>query len=284
MAGAKSPCEEQPIACEASEECNLPVDIVFQSADERQFGAHIKNLESFAEGFPLAESTTHSGIVPLGDRGETLHLFLKFTHNQPAPDLSSLDIDGLLDLAEVADKYGNHFALAACRQPMRLLADESPDNALKVLRFKAIHRDFEGIDVVAVKTINFPIIHVLKVFGQNHTQEFAVWIQYQQSWKDFTNRYLSRVQAQPIDTSECAHTSFPPNVICPITTSRRLIPLRRAMETGTPSLERFDLLAEACSTLPDSNCDPRCNAFDNWCKSVRDVLRKPPLWCNFLSF
>ncbi|KAK1225630.1 hypothetical protein PQX77_011414 [Marasmius sp. AFHP31] len=135
----------------------------------------MKNLESFAEGFPLAESTTQSGIVPLGEKGETLRLFLRFTHNQPVSDLSSLDIDGLLDLAEVADKYGNHYALAACRQPMRLLADESPDNALKVLRFKAIHRDFEGIDVVAVKTINFPIIHVLKVFGQNHTQEFAVW-------------------------------------------------------------------------------------------------------------
>ncbi|KAL0569821.1 hypothetical protein V5O48_012139 [Marasmius crinis-equi] len=99
-----------------------------------------------------------------------------FVHNRPAPDLSGLDIDSLLDLAGVADKYGNHFALAACRQPMRLLADRSSEEALKILRFKATHRDFEGIDPIASNTIQFPIIHVLKAFGQNHTQEFATWV------------------------------------------------------------------------------------------------------------
>ena len=104
----------------ASDECSLPVDVVFRSVDGMLLGAHSKNLDSFTEGFPLAGSTTENNlIVPLSERGETLRLFLRFTHNQSAADLSNLDIDSLLEFAEVADKYGCHFALAACRQPMR---------------------------------------------------------------------------------------------------------------------------------------------------------------------
>ncbi|KAK1223185.1 hypothetical protein PQX77_013939 [Marasmius sp. AFHP31] len=155
--------------------CSIPVDVVLQSSDGKLFGAHSKNLEWFTKGFPLSGSTTQSKIVPLPESSVTLDYFLKFIHNDPAlPDLSVLDIKKLLDLAEAANKYGNSFALGMCRNPMQLLADKSNQNALKILRFKTIVQDFEGIDRIAVKTLEFPIKDVLKSFGQGYAHEFAM--------------------------------------------------------------------------------------------------------------
>ncbi|KAL0062083.1 hypothetical protein AAF712_011083 [Marasmius tenuissimus] len=103
-----------PTTCQAIQECSIPVDVVLQSSDGKLLGAHSKNLEWFAGGFPLSGSTTQSKIVPLPESSVTLDYFLKFTHNHPVPDLSALNIDQLLLLAEAADKYCNSFALAAC--------------------------------------------------------------------------------------------------------------------------------------------------------------------------
>ncbi|KAL0569822.1 hypothetical protein V5O48_012140 [Marasmius crinis-equi] len=283
--------------------CAVPVDVVLQSSDGKLLGAHSNNLASFAAGFPLHGTTTQSKITPLSDKGDTLLLFLKFTHNEPAPDLSGLGIDDLLDLAEVADKYCNYFALGVCRHPMRsvviavpspvldepedrLLADKSSENALRVLRFKAIRRDFEGMDPIATKTLHLPITDVIKCFGPNHAQESAIWVLYQQGWVDFTNRYIAKVQSKPSGNAWHLRNGVY-ILICDDVDSRIITPLRAAVETSTPSLERFNLQVETVRKADASAvtvCDLSCGAYDAWCKAVREVLENPPLWCQFLSY
>ncbi|KAJ8091028.1 hypothetical protein PM082_024635 [Marasmius tenuissimus] len=283
-----------PTTCQAIQECSIPVDVVLQSSDGKLLGAHSKNLEWFAGGFPLSGSTTQSKIVPLPESSVTLDYFLKFTHNHPVPDLSALNIDQLLLLAEAADKYCNSFALAACKLPMQLLADQSNDYALRILRFKAISQDFEGIDRIAVKTFGFPIKHVLKSFGQSHAHEFAMWINFQQTWNDFMNIYKAKLQAHPASTYDRQRDSElyrsqhgsrdGTSHVCFTVTERRVNPLRAVMMTDTPSMVRFNVLVRAVCTIPDSACPTRCDAFDKWCEAVRKTLRTPPTWSQCLSY
>ncbi len=98
----------------ASENCSLPADIILESSDKIQLGAHSKNLELFSDAFPTVGSTLPpSGahdVVKLSETAEVIALMLRFTHNQPAPDLSSLDIHVLLGLGEAVHKYGMHYA------------------------------------------------------------------------------------------------------------------------------------------------------------------------------
>ncbi|KAF8829799.1 hypothetical protein HHX47_DHR2000057 [Lentinula edodes] len=103
-----------PPNCGASENCSLTVDVILQSSDGKQLGAHSKNLELFTDAFPVAGSTLppHDGeVVKLTESAEILRLVLSYTHNTPPPDLSSLDLDTLLLLGEVViKKYGMHLA------------------------------------------------------------------------------------------------------------------------------------------------------------------------------
>ncbi|EEB87179.1 hypothetical protein MPER_15575, partial [Moniliophthora perniciosa FA553] len=98
--------------------CNVPVDIILRSSDGESFGAHTKNLESFTEGFPVSGTVTCSSDeqVELTENANVLKLFLVFTHNAPAPDLSSYDIDVIIGLAGASEKYMNHFASGMCRK------------------------------------------------------------------------------------------------------------------------------------------------------------------------
>ncbi|KAF9258316.1 hypothetical protein L218DRAFT_737719 [Marasmius fiardii PR-910] len=273
-----------PSACEAIEGCSLPIDVVLQSSDGRLLGAHSKNLEWFADGFPLSGSTSPSEIVPLTDKGDTLLLFLKFTHNHPAPDLSLLSIGSLLDLAEVANKYCNYFALGICRQPMRVLAQESAETALKILRFKAIHHDFEEIDNVAAKTVDFTSLHVLKFFGSNYTQQFAVWLQFQHRWKEFIPQYHSQLRNMVFD---CSGRVGRNNDIdsdddwpSPCSSTRSLLTTHRAaLEQEIPTLQRFD--SRFNGLVP---CRAGCQALHKWCESVRATLRTAPTWQEFLAW
>uniref|UniRef100_A0A0W0G0K9 BTB domain-containing protein n=1 Tax=Moniliophthora roreri TaxID=221103 RepID=A0A0W0G0K9_MONRR len=167
------------------ESCSLPVDVILKSSDGQLFGAHTKNLESFTEGFPLSGSVIcrSDEQTELTENANVLKLFLAFTHNAPAPDLSSYDIDIIIGLAEAAEKYMNHFASGMCRKALRSLAEQSADNALRVLRFKSINNDIEDIDYVAERTVGLGIIHVLDSFGE-HLRGFSIWLRYQQSYNE----------------------------------------------------------------------------------------------------
>ncbi|KAF9258314.1 hypothetical protein L218DRAFT_1005144 [Marasmius fiardii PR-910] len=265
----------RPSTCEASEGCILPIDVILQSSDGRLLGAHSKNLESFAEAFPISGSTSPSEIVPLTETGDTLLLFLKFAHNNPAPDLSALGIDELLDFAEAANKYCNYFALATCRNSMSILANESMQNTLKILRFKAVHRDLEGINEIAAKTMSMPIMDVLKFFGKNHTQEFVIWLQYQQKWAGFIAEYHSQLQIMQLD---CSGNQISWGAPCPDTVS--LVMNKEAiLKEGFPSLRGFHSAFNARDPCCRQN---GCQALQKWQESVRSVLQTAPSWQQLL--
>ncbi|KAL0569820.1 hypothetical protein V5O48_012138 [Marasmius crinis-equi] len=189
---------ELPVKCDVIDDCTIPVDVVLQSADGKLMGAHKKNLEFFTEAFPQDGATTQSpdDIVSLTEKSETLRLFLRFTHNYPAPDLSLLSIDDLLDLAEAGNKYGNYFALAACRNPMRALAQASPRNALRVLCFKLICNDLEGIDEIAPCTLFISILGAMETF-KDHPREFMVWVKYQQKYESAITSFRKDLSSDP---------------------------------------------------------------------------------------
>ncbi|KAJ8091034.1 hypothetical protein PM082_024641 [Marasmius tenuissimus] len=251
-----------------------PVDVVLQSSDGHFLGAHSRNLEWFNDGFPLSGSTTPSQIVPLTENSFTLGYLLKFTHNQPAPDLSNLDVDKLLALAEAADKYCNSFALAACRQPMQLLAAKSCEDALKILRFKLAHQDFEGIDPISARTIRLPIIHVLEFFGRDLGLEGVRWVHLRQRWQEFTDQYHQKLKTEP-------KLATPNYGFC----SRRVRPLRKVLEVEVPSMERFTALAEALNTeYCDTCCATSCKPYEKWCQGVQKTLQTPPMWSQSMMF
>ncbi|KAG7091725.1 hypothetical protein E1B28_008126 [Marasmius oreades] len=54
------------------------------------------------------------------------------------------------------------------------LSETSETDAVKALRFKAIHRDMEGIDAIARRTVEFLPVYMLEKFGATHLKEFAI--------------------------------------------------------------------------------------------------------------
>ncbi|KAF9254136.1 hypothetical protein L218DRAFT_1082472 [Marasmius fiardii PR-910] len=274
-----------PATCQVIEGCTIPVDIILKSSDGGLFGAHSRNLELFADGFPLSGSTIKSDfpeIVPLTDKGDTLLLFLKFTHNHPAPDLTGLNIDSLVDLAKISDKYCNYIALAACRQPMRVLSENSREDALKALHFKAIHHDLEGIDAIARRTLDFPAVHMLKeVFGGHHLREFAVWVQYQASYEVFKKKYQDTLN-QPIDPFYAR--GYDHRSIC--TATNFIATVRPMAQQAFCSLEDFNKVIDM--TVKYQRKQPctgssSCAGYNLWCSNVRNVLKSPPSWTDFTA-
>ncbi|KAF9477111.1 hypothetical protein BDN70DRAFT_881534 [Pholiota conissans] len=62
--------------------CTLPIDIVLQSSDGAQFGAHTKNLEKFSEGFSQCGSVEITSEIPeLAETGTVLKLMLRFMYS-----------------------------------------------------------------------------------------------------------------------------------------------------------------------------------------------------------
>src|SRR6266508_5774717 len=76
-----SACNSHHKHIESVEDCNISVDIKLRSADGVLFGAHQKNLESFSEGFPIANSMVATDVVQLQEDANVLCIILTFMHN-----------------------------------------------------------------------------------------------------------------------------------------------------------------------------------------------------------
>ncbi|KAJ3906685.1 hypothetical protein F5879DRAFT_621508 [Lentinula edodes] len=92
-------------------------DIVLRSSDGTRFGAHIRNLEIYSDGFPMANSVVNSHEdVELSEDSDVVMLLLKFMHHQPQPDLSLLASKLLIKFANAAEKYGVYCATGVCKK------------------------------------------------------------------------------------------------------------------------------------------------------------------------
>ena len=104
--------------------CELPVDFFIESSDGKYLGAHVKNLSVLTQDFPGIEASQSVirrkslKVVKLPEDSRTLRLFLEFMHNVKVkvPDLSLLSTCRVGELAKAAEKYGNGYALMACKR------------------------------------------------------------------------------------------------------------------------------------------------------------------------
>ncbi|KAJ3837721.1 hypothetical protein EV361DRAFT_278567 [Lentinula raphanica] len=113
--------------CEAGDSCDLPTDIVLRSSDGIRFGAHSRNLEIYSDGFPKANSVTHTAEdVELPEDSDVVSLLLKFMHHQPQPDLELLASKLLIKFANAAEKYGIYCATGVCKVMIGLSVEEQP--------------------------------------------------------------------------------------------------------------------------------------------------------------
>ncbi|KAK7041611.1 hypothetical protein VNI00_009201 [Paramarasmius palmivorus] len=150
-------------ACEAIEFCTVPVDIVIQASDGTLLGTHMKNLEVFNSGFPYGVPVTHEfqDTIKLAEDSETLRLLLKFSHNEDYGEVEKLGLDKIIRLMEAADKYGNCFALCACKVAMNRIAKKSSEHAVRVIPYKVRYRDYYDMDPIVESTMNVPLADVI---------------------------------------------------------------------------------------------------------------------------
>jgi hypothetical protein len=99
-------------------DCPLAVDIVFRSCDKKLIGAHKLNLAQYSEGFPApGDVIAPDKAVDLTENAETLRVLMTFMHSQRFPSLLNMHEESfqeLLELADAAEKYLVHSAMAVC--------------------------------------------------------------------------------------------------------------------------------------------------------------------------
>ncbi|KAK7030988.1 hypothetical protein VNI00_010215 [Paramarasmius palmivorus] len=220
------------------------------------------------------------------ESAEVLKLLLIFTHNSPSPDLCEFDVEVVVSLAEAAYSYGNNFALAACKKAMRLLADQSPQHALRFLKFKADRDDREDIDYIAEKTVSLPIVDVLNFFGCDF-DGFRIWLLYQQAYTERSTHYSNAV----MNGFPAAHHVAPvgmgggTNIVCPSAGNFKnalcsVLSKLKVRKNELPTPEVFRQAMAICATVIPWPCAPVCG-LGVWSAYVQDALVKPPKWSDF---
>ena len=94
------------------EDCNISIDVRLRSADVVPIS---RISEFFSEGFPIANSIVADEVVQLQENADVLQILLMFMHNTHLPELNNLEFSTISSLAEAAEKYMIHSAMALCR-------------------------------------------------------------------------------------------------------------------------------------------------------------------------
>ncbi|KAF8825091.1 hypothetical protein HHX47_DHR7000341 [Lentinula edodes] len=171
--------------CEAGDSCNLPTDIVLRSSDGTRFGAHIRNLEIYSDGFPMANSVVNSHEdVELSEDSDVVMLLLKFMHHQPQPDLSLLASKLLIKFANAAEKYGVYCATGVCKVMIGISVNDQPFDAF-------LYAQKHGYSSIMDKAGKLAL-----------TQEPARFFAYAHSIGDTTWRDLAELETHNIPTKE----------------------------------------------------------------------------------
>ncbi|PFH46148.1 hypothetical protein AMATHDRAFT_70475 [Amanita thiersii Skay4041] len=162
-------------------ECDLPVDVVIKSSDDKFFGTHAVNLAVFSHAFPpasLASSYPASTDDPvcLTETGDVVELLLRCMHNQRQPDLLSPRSKVLIALAEAVEKYLVYPAMEICRLHMNRLADIYPK---EVFAYAVKHGYPELLDQTAPLTLTWDAKEACEELSPTN---FAVWVLYREGW------------------------------------------------------------------------------------------------------
>uniref|UniRef100_A0A0W0EXD6 Uncharacterized protein n=1 Tax=Moniliophthora roreri TaxID=221103 RepID=A0A0W0EXD6_MONRR len=182
-------------------------EIYNESSDGVKLGAHMKNLESFNNAFPITGTVTHTidDTVKLTENSDILLLLLKYSHYDDHPDIADLGIDTAIALMNAADKYGNHSAMSACRTAMSYLARRSPTNAIRILPYKIAHGDFNEIDDLVRSTMDLPTQTVLDA-TKHDPQIYFTYTLYKEKYKVALKKFRDAVVGYHFLTEEYARS------------------------------------------------------------------------------
>ena len=101
-------------------DCQLVVDLTLRSSDGMLIGTHKGNLDIYGDGFPAGGTAPDLALpVDLPEDAETLNILLQFTHKHPYPDIYPLPGPKMFDVADAAEKYMVHSAMAVANVCIR---------------------------------------------------------------------------------------------------------------------------------------------------------------------
>ncbi|KAH6897882.1 hypothetical protein BKA70DRAFT_1084638, partial [Coprinopsis sp. MPI-PUGE-AT-0042] len=170
--------------------CDLPVDVVFLSADGKEIGGHSSSLEAFSEAFPPLGMVVNSGEkVPLTESGSTLEALFHFTHKRKYDQMfNGITLRDLLDLAEASHKYLIYHAMEICRLHLKMRWNE---DHLSILAFAAKHQYHDLADTAAPATLLLSLAKVEKSAGDNKSFVLA-WLRYYHAWMEVAEFAMTR--------------------------------------------------------------------------------------------
>lgn len=94
-------------------------DIMYQSSDNVRFLVHKNNLRITAPGFPLKSEHQTDPIIHLPETETVLDSLFRFCYPERHPDLTTLDFERLISIAEAAEEYRVFAAINICSLRMR---------------------------------------------------------------------------------------------------------------------------------------------------------------------
>ncbi|ESK88209.1 hypothetical protein Moror_5521 [Moniliophthora roreri MCA 2997] len=256
--------------CSAVSGCPKIIDIIIESPNGFRRGAHKDSLYLFNPGFPRPGSDTPRiqdvDVIKIEEYGLVAYLLLEFSHHQQCyPEMFGAGVDALVELADTAKKYGNMFALTACKLAMNHCARSSPENAIRLIRyiFNEGQTNPEA-DALVQSTMVLPMEIVGSHLGIGTL--FMIYTIYRDKWKTAMEEY-HRV----IDDCPYLRTSLAKDA-----TGKAAIYIQGALrEDVAPSLMAVDTASRnAKGRYPKS----RCGKLSPWIGDIRARIENLPTW------
>ena len=101
-------------------DCRLETDVILESSDGVQYGAHSRNLEVYSEGFPSATFARLGPceVVWMEENSQVVKLLLQYMHLMPQPNVKTIPFEVFEQFTDAVEKYLIHSAIQVCRLRM----------------------------------------------------------------------------------------------------------------------------------------------------------------------
>ncbi|TFK73845.1 hypothetical protein BDN72DRAFT_956184 [Pluteus cervinus] len=170
--------------------CGSDADVTIISNDDVRFQLHKKNLAFCTGGFPPVEFSKTSDEreeVNLSERGYILDLLFHFVYPQRYPNLATIHIDVLSELAEAAEKYQVFGAISVCQAFMIL---QIPNHPIDVFAYATWYDYLDIADRVAPLVLGTP----LNILAERLPPAAVTgWARYLVSWDTVRSKWTALI-------------------------------------------------------------------------------------------
>ncbi|TFK64788.1 hypothetical protein BDN72DRAFT_962974 [Pluteus cervinus] len=147
--------------------CQPDADVTIISSDGIRFQLHKKNLALNTGGFPPLELTSTTELreqVTFSEKGQILDLLFHFVYPQHYPDLETIEMSVLSELAEAAEKYEVFGAVF-----------ETPNHPLEVFSYATPFNYLDLADMAAPLVLGTPLPTIASRVPAN---ALVAWVRY----------------------------------------------------------------------------------------------------------